>query len=229
MYQRSTRSALMVLTGIALTVFSGSRVYATGNGAPSGPHFNLNLIGVSQAKTQDNSGGSVIFVWENGTSKIYLAPGPFYVLDNNATDANGGAFQLPAPDSTGSFTYSVWLRPVGKPGGTGAITTCATDPTTGEVVCSLNSTVTVRNKGQSKFVNVSKSLLYITYVNSLGKTVTVPLFDASLQGYFWQYDNQGLKNVQLRFYQQTSAATATSTKLLASPLRTSSMRTNTRK
>ena len=72
----------------------------------------------------------------------------------------------------------------------------------GEVVCSLNSAVTVRAKGQSKFVNVSNELLFITYVNSLGQTVTVPLFDTSLQNYFWQYDNQGQKIVQMRFYPQ---------------------------
>jgi len=225
MYHRTTRLALAVLTGIALAVCPGSRVHATGNGAPSGAHFNLNLIGVSQAKTQDNSGGSVIFVWQNGTSKIYLTPGPFAVLDNNATDADGGAFQLPGPDTTGSFTYSVWLRPVGKPGGTGAITTCATDPTTGELVCSLNNVVTVRNTGKSKFVNVSKQLLFITYVNSLGVKVTVPLFDASLQNYFWNYDNNGLKNVQLRFYQETATTTTASTTLRASPLRAISIRT----
>jgi hypothetical protein len=225
MCHKLIRFALAVLTGLAVAVCPGSRVHATGNGAPSGPHFNLNLIGVSQAKTQDNSGGSVIFVWQNGKSIIYLTPGPFAVLDDNATNANGGAFQLPGPDTTGSFTYSVWLRPVGKPGGTGAITTCATDPTTGEQVCSLNSVVTVRNTGKSKFVNVSKQLLFITYVNSLGVKVTVPLFDASLQNYFWNYDNNGLKNVQLRFYQETAATTVASPTLKASPLRAISIRT----
>jgi hypothetical protein len=29
---------------------------------------------------------------------------------------------------------------------------------------------------------------------------TVSLFDACLQGYFWQYDNNGLKLLQVRFY-----------------------------
>jgi len=30
---------------------------------------------------------------------------------------------------------------------------------------------------------------------------TVPIFDVSLQNSFWQCDDQGQKNVQLRFYQ----------------------------
>lgn len=32
----------------------------------------------------------------------------------------------------------------------------------------------------------------------------VPLFDQSLSGYFWDYDNQGLKLAQLRFYECTT-------------------------
>jgi len=206
MFGRLTRLTLVGLTGITLAMIPGPRVDAggtTGNGAPSGAHFNLNLIGKAEPMPQEGSGGNVIFVLENGISKIYLTPGPFAVLDNNATDKNGGSFQLPPPTTgTGSLTYTVWIRAVGKPGGSGSITTCATDPTTGEVICSLNSAVTVRTKGQSKFVNVSSDLLFITYVNSLGQTVTVPLFDTSLQNYFWQYDNQGQKIVQMRFYPQ---------------------------
>ena len=37
-------------------------------------------------------------------------------------------------------------------------------------------------------------------VTACGGT-TVWLFDPCLQGYFWQYDNNGLKLLQVRFYQ----------------------------
>ena len=37
-------------------------------------------------------------------------------------------------------------------------------------------------------------------VTACGGT-TVGLFDPCLQGYFWQYDNNGLKLLQVRFYQ----------------------------
>jgi hypothetical protein len=33
---------------------------------------------------------------------------------------------------------------------------------------------------------------------------TVSLFDPCLEGYFWQYDNTGLKLLQLRFYSAAS-------------------------
>jgi hypothetical protein len=174
---------------------------AAGNGAPSGAHYNLNLIGVSNTLTQSNSGGNVIHLPLQGNAQIDLSQGDFMVLDDNCTDGTCG-FQLPNPDPTNSgfTTYSVFARALGKPGGSSSQTTCATDPTTGALYCSIFSSVQMRTKGQQTFTNVSKQLLYIYYYNSTGQLVRVPLFDSSLQNYFWQYDNNGLKNLALRFY-----------------------------
>jgi len=59
-----------------------------------------------------------------------------------------------------------------------------------------------RSKGKSTFDNVTKYLLYIyADIDGDGVLDRVPLFDSSLTGYFWDYDNQGLKLAQLRFYQ----------------------------
>jgi hypothetical protein len=33
-----------------------------------------------------------------------------------------------------------------------------------------------------------------------GNLEKYPLFDEALEGYFWDYDNNGLKLVQMRFY-----------------------------
>lgn len=182
----------------------------TGNGAPSGPHYNLNLIGVSNAKSVSNTGGNVIFVPLNGTCHIDLSQGPFEVLDSNGTDGTA-AFQLPNPDptNTGTTTYSVWARALGKPGGSSSTQTCATDPTTGELYCSVYTSVLTRTKGQQTFTDVSKELLYIyADINGDGKLERIPLFDSSLQDYFWSYSNNGLKNAQLRFYQVSSTVPA---------------------
>ncbi len=60
----------------------------------------------------------------------------------------------------------------------------------------------VRDKGKSSFTNVSKELLYLFVdINGDGKIDRIPLFDSSLQDYYWYYDNTGLKVLQLRFYQ----------------------------
>jgi hypothetical protein len=178
----------------------------TGSGAPSGAHYNLEIIGVPKGKTATITTGNRIFVPLFGSCKIMLTEGDFAVLDANGTDGSA-AFQLPNPDplNTGTTTYSVFARALGKPGGTSTTTTAAIDPLTGDVYYSVYSYVAVRGTGGSKFQNVSQQLLYV-YADVLG-TGTVqryPLFDSALQDYFWQYDNNGLKNLQLRFYEVTT-------------------------
>jgi len=185
----------------------------TGNGAPSGSHYNLNIIGVSQDKSAnpDWASGNVIFVGLGSrkvtvTTKILLsqtAPGVFEVLDKNGTDGQA-SFALPAPGS-----YTVWARALGTPGGKAKITTCATDVILNDPgdICSTQNTVFVRGTGKSSFSNVTTALTTITLdavadsaaVLACGGT-TVNLFNACLLGYFWQYDNNGLRLLQIRFY-----------------------------
>jgi hypothetical protein len=220
----------------------------TGNGAPSGAHYTLNIIGVSKDKTAlmtsstDQGLGSRIFVELNGgetatsingqnfstidkVNKIFLQPGDsFAVLDANATDQNGALFQLPADiascptgataPSQCTFTYDVYARELGKPNGTATMTTCAVDPTTNDIVCSTDNKVFMRMTGKSSFQNVTDDLLTISATitdstlaaclnTTAGSTVTVSLFNGCLQNYFWNYDNNGLKLLQLRFYSES--------------------------
>ena len=176
--------------------------FLTGNGGPSGAHFTLNIIGVPKGKTASMTSGGRIFVPLGGKCRINLTEGDFAVLDANGTDGVA-AFQLPNPDPTNSGTtqYSVYARALGKPGGKATLTVAATDPLTGELVYSLESAVFVRSTGGSKFTNVSQELLYV-YADLDGDGVVerYPLFDDRLQDYFWSYDNNGLKLLQLRFY-----------------------------
>ncbi len=189
-------------------------VAQTGNGAPSGAHYSLNIVGVPRAKNPnpDWASGHVIFVSLGSkdvsvSTKILLsqnADGSFDVLDKNGTDGEA-SFSLPAPGG-----YTVWARALGKPGGQAKITTCAmdiviTDPAE---ICSTQNEVFVRDKGKSSFRNVTDALTTIVLdpianadaVTACGGT-TVSLFDPCLQGFFWAYDNNGLKLLQVRFYQ----------------------------
>jgi len=176
-----------------------------GNGAPSGAHYNLNIIGVPKDKTADmtDNNGHRIFVKLSGKSKILLKEGDsFQVLDANGTKGSA-AFQLPNPDPDGDgvTVYSVYARALGKPGGSAIMTTCAIEPDTGEEYCSTQALVVVRSKGKSSFDNVSNELLYL-YVDLDGDGIVerYPLFSDELQDYFWDYNNNGLKLLQLRFY-----------------------------
>src|SRR5262245_52201923 len=185
-----------------------------GNGAPSGPHYNLNLIGKKLGQNGDSGGGNghVIFVLLDGITKIKLGPGDFDVIDEDGTDGVA-KFQLPNPDpdNDGVTVYSVYVRALG-PGGAGSFTLCATDPGTDgvfgtaddEEVCNTGENVVAlkAHTGAPTFTNVSKQLLYVwTDLDGDGKLEHIPLFDDALQGYFWEYDNDGLKVVQMRFYE----------------------------
>ena len=101
--------ALVLVLTLALAI----PAYA-GNDAPSGPHYNLNLIGVDKGKKVDMTGSSrhTIFVAlgkKNASvqTNIYLTEGDFEVCDGNGFDsahdcdgnvigrADGAVFQLP--------------------------------------------------------------------------------------------------------------------------------------
>jgi hypothetical protein len=229
---------------LALPVFA-----QTGNGAPSGPHYDLNLIGVDQAKKPPLNNGNrhTIFVPLNSNSldgpdvdtapghDIWLIQGPnFTVCDGNAFDtaydcngqpivppgfsaqspAQGASFTLPcnnlitaatgttlAPCTTGaSADYSVWVRVVGTPGGSGVITTCAYDytvPTSPVLVCSSNNSGVLVKTKSNKFQNVTNALTSL-----VAGSKTTALFQSPYQLFFWDYDNNGNKVLQLRFYLQ---------------------------
>ena len=91
-----------------------------GNGAPTGPHYNLNIIGVDNPKSSPmtSSDRHTIFVGlgtkksdpnaANAITSIWLTPGDFQVCDGNGFDAaydcagnqigrgmSGAVFQLP--------------------------------------------------------------------------------------------------------------------------------------
>ena len=245
----------MMIGGTAWALESGDGQKLTGK------HFTLNIIGVQKAKTvemdSDTGNGSTIFVHLGDKSKIGLvesgsddapmvAADEFAVLDKNGTDQDGALLALPDPgldpylvdgDMTGKDTmsdYSVYVRPLGKPGGWATITTCAqlVDSTfagllPGNFIRTLNKTcewdsamasveqvgmdITLREKGPSTFQNVTAELLTIVFkveVDTDGNLATVedtvyvrvPIFDDILEGEYWEYDNNGLKILQVRFY-----------------------------
>ena len=220
-----------------LTLSLGYGMAMAGNGAPSGPHYNLNIIGVEKAKNTDMTGSNrhTIFVAlkKNGSvsTKIYLTEGEFKVCDGNGFDeaydcndnvigrSNGAVFQLPANgcadegcDPIVARTYLVYVRALGTPGGSGRITTCVEtyDEFGNEVeVCSMDTVVLDSDTRPSKFVDKTKELttillpiaIYDKDGNVVGyKLVRYGLFEPEFGQYFWDFNNEGLKLVQLRFY-----------------------------
>ena len=181
-----------------------------GAGAPDGPHYDLDLMGVVKSKAADiaNDSGHRIFIKLWGTTNILLYAGDDYeVLDGNGTDGTA-SFQLPNPDpaKTGETQYSVWARVFDNPASMSGSTTCTSDAS-GEEWCPVYTLVLVRDIGNSWFMNASDQLLSI-YVDldGNGTPERYPLFNEALQGYFWNYDDNGLKLAQLRFYEGSTTA-----------------------
>ncbi|HEX6679550.1 MAG TPA: hypothetical protein VF063_02785 [Gaiellaceae bacterium] len=84
-----------------------------------------------------------------------------------------------------------------------------------QIYCSDLSAMYFRTKGtKSTFADVTNQLLFLTLTidpaatpglaSCLGVTqtrqVAVSLFNGCFQNYFWNYQNNGLKLLQLRFY-----------------------------
>lgn len=196
----------------------------------NGKHYNLNIIGVSHDKTAEMdcgedvicNKGHVIFVPLVGNAKIYLSQTPdgmcdmtdgfcnegFMVLDKNGTDNDGARFMLPDPDpdDDGDSAYSVYVRELGKPGGSATMQTCYIDADGVEqCLASLCDNVLdlARIHGEKpSWRNVSKQLLAVC-VDTDGDGVPdtkIGLFDDDTLLYLWDYTNNGLKLAQFRFY-----------------------------
>jgi hypothetical protein len=238
-----------VLGAAILSIPGFAQKTITGNGAPSGAHYDLNIIGVTNAKAPPLTGSDrhTIFVPLVSDqvadtdvapgADIFLTQGDFAVCDGNAFDAaydcsgakiasQGAVFQLPCnlniatalgttllpcPTTGAVASYTVWGRAVGtpNPNGSSSITTCATDIATSTVVCSVDSNVAVfiRKSGKPVFSVVTNQLTSIvtpagacTTTKITAGTCTVSLFAAGFQRFFWDYDNNKNKLLQLRFY-----------------------------
>jgi hypothetical protein len=148
----------------------------------------------------------------------------FGVIDANATDGDGAILAVPDPcaddDPLTACTpsYSVWARTHG-PSGSATITTCADETGTGfdgvdDVWCGSNG-ITLYAKTK-KAVDITGNLLHMTVTidgvtnpelagclgisTTTSTTLDVFLFDRCFENYFWNYDNNGLKLLELRFY-----------------------------
>jgi hypothetical protein len=200
----------------------------TGNESQSGSHYNLNLIGHDECLGGDFTGSNrhviaVLLNYNDGSqdgqlfstldrrNKIFLSPGDdFQVTDGSGCD--GAYFTLPSDVSS---TYVAYARALGSPKGnpTGTITTCAVDdmgtvdPADDEIVCSTADNVLTLSRtkgGAPKFTNATDELLFLCAdlddSGTCSQNEKVQLFDARYYSYFWDYDNNGLRLVQIRLY-----------------------------
>lgn len=96
----------------------------------TGPHYNLNIIGVPKDKTVPSMTGSnrhTIFVPLQSGGDVsrqvkiqYIAGDEFRVIDGNATDDNLAIIEVPS-EPLGDLCYNVWATALGKPFGNAVV------------------------------------------------------------------------------------------------------------
>lgn len=182
----------------------------------NGEHYNLNIIGVKtadQIKTVGDSMGHTMFVKLNGKTKILMTQdvgGVFQVVDRSGLDGSA-EFNI-APGH-----YNVYAKALGKPGGSVHIQANGTfdDALTGETLAMLGYVDISRTTGKPQSVNIN-NLFYVdvtvctAVVEGVCTEQTVYedtwVFDIpELLEYYWDYDNAGVKLLQVRFYECTLA------------------------
>ena len=206
----------------------------------SGPHYELNIIGVPKNKTvplTDSSRHTIFVPLQTVNNvKIYVTGDAdpatagtqcgdrFQVLDGNATD--GEATLLVPCELGGTMSFEVYAVGLGTPGGSAGV----------DVLCTFQSTIILspdtaalcatslgafdvevrREAGKPARQNISsvfRASGCVDVNNSLtcdtGDTAfsNVWIFNiAELMSYYWDYDNNGLKLMKVRFYPTTSGS-----------------------
>ena len=214
---------------VALLTLGVTPVFAgIGSDIPdNGPHYNLNIIGVPHNKTADMTGSNrhTIFVplgakGDIKSCKINVVrnianPDQFQVLDGNATD--GEAIIAVPFEDYGTLSYNVYATALGKPGGQSNVGATVTfeDGTYGSLL--MGSFELKRAKGKPKPVDISDIFRADGWIDVDSSGAFDPAIDISftdvwvfnvptLLTYLWDYNNQGLKLMQVRFYPTTSGS-----------------------
>jgi len=157
----------------------------------------------------------------------YANPTEFRVSDGNACDEDGATILVPFEDY-GTLSFNVYATALGKPGGHAKVDATVTfeEGTYGEL---LMETFTLKREGGNKNpgknngkhknephpLNISDIFRATGWIDvdesgDLDPTIDITFNNVwvfnvpTLLEYLWDYDNQGLKLMQVRFYPTTS-------------------------
>lgn len=234
-----------ILLGICIMLLVAGSAFAQVGKGLSGPHFNLNIIGVPHDKVADmtDSHRHTIFVpLDSGEDvprqvKIFYVinednPNQFEVLDGNATDGEAtiavpyeycGDLEAGCYDMLNFDVYAVGL---GKPNTSAVVTaecTYSVDPGVDVLdendkaadctdTLLMGSFTITREKKNPKPINISNIFRASGCFDQAGEEGVCDSGDIEfrniwvfnlpeLDTYFWDYDNNGLKVMQVRFYE----------------------------
>ncbi|MEK6934512.1 MAG: hypothetical protein AABW46_01410 [Nanoarchaeota archaeon] len=207
------KKLILSMVGIAvISILLVSTVFAgVGNTIPvNGKHYNLNIIGAKNVGDVGDSNGHTLFVKLNGKTKIVMTQDPdgqFKVTDRNGLDGQA-SFNL-APGH-----YNIYATALGKPNGKVHIDAMGEfeDAVEGSTLILLGYVDISRNKGSPQSLNINE-LFYVdvtlcTAVDAEGNCIEWVTYEdywvfdiEELLEYYWDYNNDGLKLLQVRLYE----------------------------
>lgn len=213
---RSTNNNVVIETQIWLAPGDDFRV-CDGNGfdeayaCADNPFWNGDFWNLPLAECETSSG-----VWEECGPLVSRKMGAVFELpcNNHITDDQEAIIYcdefyqdtgLELPQSS----YAVWARVQGSPKNNPSVTmtTCAT--VQDELQCSTENYMQTRMKGNRPFEDVTDALtsmvvdLCIAWEDDVcieWETTRIALFSGDTEDWFWNYANDGVRLLQLRFY-----------------------------
>jgi hypothetical protein len=206
------------------TVLAGKD--GNGNGFPSGPHYNLNILGKDETKWEYNAseeGNNTIFVRLDNQSLILMTPikgTEFIVGDADAVSKEGGKYKydaellIPYNKSNDYYAYDVYVRARGKPNKVVNISANITNLTDNTTWWDFGTVTLSHINGKGRPKPGTECINNLFYVEVDGFTYWLfdkPGYNETVYQYFWDYDNKGCKLLQVRFYENTSYTPPTPT------------------
>ncbi len=122
------RKSILMAVSLALVCVAFAPVFAavqpTGNGSLSGPHYNLNIVGVPNQKNVnfDGGNGARIFVLRDQKTLFYVhgdATTNYAILDHDGTDGTVGTgvddpgITFPYDEGTDTWKVEIYVRLLG--------------------------------------------------------------------------------------------------------------------
>jgi hypothetical protein len=216
-YEGKNKMKKLVITLLLVTMVVGTaNLFAgKGNDFPSGPHYELGLIGRPNVYTgsgTDDSKRHTIFIpldtdgYVDGKIKIQMKQGSeFLVIDGDATADGTAKLQI------GPGYYAVFARALGKPGGDmdiDAFFTYWEDEGVMSDAVFLGHVDLTRVRRKPQTVEISKLFYFTGSITVIEEDVSIIytytnewIFDVDyLADYWWDVVNHGLKRLEIRFY-----------------------------
>ena len=147
-------------------------------------------------------------VWEE-CAFVSRKQGAVFELPCNSNISDDQDGLIECEETLPIASYQVWARALGSPRGDPSVTITSCATVQDELQCSTENTVQTRFKGKRPFEDVTDELtsMVVDYCIDWDgdlcieyETTRIALFSGDTEDWFWNYVNNGVRLLQVRFY-----------------------------